>query len=294
MAKKTKYSAEKLTCEDKDILEQVVIKYVVKFYALTEKYPNPKKYAENVILKGMQSDENIASLYTIAYARNYPSDSIFRPRQINKKLANDIRKTIPQDYLKPESEKTDDHFRRFLHSRDLRERVLQKLENMGIFIHLEGKEEIKRQEHKTYRPGKKSSYDEVCDNDRGGKRSAYKVTEKVEKLKNAMEKPEAIDFLYGKIIRSGLAHKLAKFNILSYLHAAKIDETALHKMMGVGASLMQDNIRQEDTASFTLFYQGLQLVDDNQLEQYADRIAKSLIEDRGYYALLSIAGFLKL
>jgi hypothetical protein len=30
------------------------------------------------------------------------------------------------------------------------------------------------------------------------------------------------------------------------------------------------------------------------LEQIADTIAKSLIEDRGYYALLSIAGLLKL
>ena len=32
--------------------------------------------------------------------------------------------------------------------------------------------------------------------------SAYKATEEVEKLKKAMEKPGAIEFLYGKIIRS--------------------------------------------------------------------------------------------
>ena len=87
---------------------------------------------------------------------------------------------------------------------------------------------------------------------------------------------------------------MAKFKILAFLHAAKIDETALHKMMGIGASLMQDDIKEQDTANFKLIHQGLQLFDDNQLEQYADNLAKSLIEDCGYYALLYIAGFLKL
>jgi hypothetical protein len=65
-------------------------------------------------------------------------------------------------------------------------------------------------------------------------------------------------------------------------------------MMGVGASLMQDNTKQQDTTNFKLLHQAVQLFDDNQLEQYADYIAKLLIEDRGYYALLSISGLLKL
>jgi hypothetical protein len=295
MVKKPKYPAQKLTDEDKDILEQVVIKYAVTFYALIEKYPDPKKYAEKVIVKKLRSDENIATLYTIGYVRNYPSDYVFRPGQINERLANDIRRTIPKDYMTFKSKDNEDHFKRFLHPPELRERVLKKLENMDIFIHLEGKKEIKRQEHrKTRRPGKKGSLYEVGDNDRGGKQSAYKVTEEVKKLKKAMEKPGAIDFLYEKVIKSSLAHKLAKFKMSACLHAAKIDETALHKLMGIEASLMQDNIKQQDTTNFKLLHQALQLFDDNQLEQYADYIAKLLIEDRGYYALLSIAGFLKI
>lgn len=182
MAKKLKYSAQKLTDEDKEILNQVVIKYAVKFCTLIQKYRNPKNYAEEVILKRMQSDEDFAELYTLTYVINYPSDHIFRPGQINEKLANDIRITIPQDYLKLESEENQAHHKGFLHPRDLRG-VTKKLESQGIFIHLEGKEEIRRQEHcKTRRPGKKSSSYEVHD-DHGGKQSAYKVTEEVEKLK---------------------------------------------------------------------------------------------------------------
>ena len=108
-----------------------------------------------------------------------------------------------------------------------------------------------------------------------------------------MKKPGAIDSLYEKVIKSGLAHRLAKFKVLAFFHATKMDKTVVHKMMSLGASLMQGSIREEDSANFNLLHQGFQLIDDNQLEQYADNIAKSLIEDRGYYALLSIVGLSK-
>jgi len=293
VVEKPKYPSQKLTDEDKEILEQIIIKYAVKIYTLIQKYPNPKKYAEEVIIKKIQSDATIATLYTITYAKNSPSDYIFRPGEINKRLAHDIRKTIVQDYMTLELEEIEDHVKRFLHPRDLRERVLEKLENEGIFIHLE-KKEIRYQEHKKTRPGKKGSSEKVR-NDYGGRLSAYKLTEEVEKLKNAMEKPGAIDFLYEKIIRSGLAHKLAKYKILAWLHTAKIDEKALHRLTGLGASLIQYNVKEEDTAKFKLLHSGLQLFEDNQLEQYADNIAKSAIEDRGYYnAFLFTIGLLKL
>lgn len=294
MAKKTKYPAQKLTEEDKEILDKVFFKYALTFYALIKKYRNPKKYAENVIVKKLRSDENLAALYTITYARNSPPNDVFRPGEINKALANDIRKTIPQDYITLNSDENEDNSKGFLHPRDLRERVLKKLEDEGIFIHLEGKEEIRRQEHKTRRPGKRGSSEDIRDEDHGGKQSAYKVTEEVEKINKVMEKPGAIDFLYEKIINSGLAHKIEKFKMLAFFHATKKDETAIQKMMGVGASLTQGHIKEEDIANFTLLHKGFQLVDDNQLEQWADNIAKSLIEDRGYYALLSIVGLSKL
>ena len=72
-----------------------------------------------------------------------------------------------------------------------------------------------------------------------------------------------------------------------------MDKTVVHKMMSFRSISYARCIREEDSANFNLLHQGFQLIDDNQLEQYADNIAKSLIEDRGYYALLSIVGLLK-
>lgn len=292
MPKKPKYPAQKLTDEDKQILDQIVIKYAVKFYALTKEYPNPKKYAEKVILRKMHSDTNIALLYSISYVWNYPTDYIYKPGLLNEELANNIRKTITESYSTLALE-DNNGFKGFLNPRDLRERVLKKLENTGIFIHLEGKEKIKSQENKTHRPGRKSSSDEVHD-DPGGKQSAYIITEEVKKLKRAMESPGAIDYLYDKIINSNLAYKFAKFSTLAFFHAAKLDEISTHKMLDIGAAMMQDNMKEKNGSSL-LILQRLQFFDDRQLEQYADKAAQLLIKERGYYVLLSfITGLLKL
>jgi hypothetical protein len=223
--------------------------------------------------------------------KNYPPDHLFKPREINEKLANDIRIVTQQNYKEIVVEEHEAE-KGFLHPRDLREGVLEKLEKEGIFLHLEGKKEIRNQQYKTARLGRKSSSDKVHD-DRGGKRSAYIITEEVMKLKKAMEKPGAIDFLHNKVIGSGLAHQLTKFQMLAFLNAAKMNEAAIHNMIGAGASFFQDKIGEDDYESSKIMHQNLQLCGDNQLDQYADNMTKSLIEDRGYYALLFIAGLLK-
>jgi hypothetical protein len=87
---------------------------------------------------------------------------------------------------------------------------------------------------------------------------------------------------------------LAKFHLLVFPHAAKMDDAALIRMMQIGASLFKSDIREEDTVNFKDIFKNLQSSDHSHLEQIADTITKSLIEDRGYYALLSIAGLLKL
>ena len=109
-----------------------------------------------------------------------------------------------------------------------------------------------------------------------------------------MEKPEALDYLYNKVIRSRLAHKLAKFIFLIFLHGAKMNEKFLISMMGVGASFFQESQTSDGIASFRDMFQQLQKLDDKQLEEIADKLAKDAIEDRGYYRVLFMPGLLKL
>ena len=225
------------------ILDGVVLRYLLKFYTLMQKYPSPKKYAKVVIIEKIRLNANIANIYTATFTKNYPSN-IFRPGQLNHALANDIRKTIGKNYITLRKEDKE-----FLHPRDLRERVLKKFESEGIFIHLVTKKDITHWERKTNQIDKKHSYDKVRNN-RGGKPSAYILRDEIEILKKVLRKPEAIDFLYKKMIESGFPHKFAKYNILAFLHAAKLNEKTLHRSMGIGASFMQDSVKEEDTAKF--------------------------------------------
>jgi hypothetical protein len=285
MGKKTKNPAQKLLYADKEILEKVVFMYALKFYALTQKYPNPRKYVENVVLKATPSDE--AALYTIIYTKNNPSNYSFKPGEINQRLANDLLNTIQQNNYhvsaqQPESGR--DLIKRFMHPRDLREKVLKNLEDQGILLHLEGKEE-----HEKRHPGKPSKK-----SDRGGKPSLYIATEDFEKLKKAMNKSDALDFLHDKVIKSGLAFKLAKYLFQVILYTAKMDEQVIQRLMGIGASFFQSKLTQNDSSKSSVIHQRLQTMDDDQLEQYAAIIAKSIIEDREYYALLFLAGVLRL
>lgn len=297
MGNKTKYHAQKLTSADKEILEKVVFIYAVKFYTLTQQCPNPKKYVKNVLLKAAQSDEKIAALYTIVYAKNNPSNYLFKPGEINQRLANDLLGTIQQNYYntsaqQPESNR--DHLR-FMHPRDLRE-VLKVLEHHGVLLRLEGKEEItkyKREKLHLNRPGKKSSAI-GSENDRGGKPSSYITTREFEKLKRAMNKSNALDFLHDRIIKSGLALELAKYMFLLILHTMKTDEPVTQKLLGVGASFFGSKMTEKDANNFGIVQQKLRVVDDSQLEQIANTLAKSAIENKGYYTFLFLAGLLKL
>jgi hypothetical protein len=291
VTEKAKYHAQKLTEEDIDILDQVFLKYAVKYYALTQQYPNPKKYAEK-ISKTVKSEKDFAPLYTIAYLKNAPYDHLFKPSELNQRLANDMQ----QSYINITTEMEDylSQNKRLLRPRFLRENVLQKLEEDGILLRLEGKKELRSYQRLLQRPGKKPS-NRPTYNARGGKPSAYKVSEEVEKLKKVMARPEALDYLCDKVIKSGLAYKLAKFNFLAFLHTAKMNKKFVECTMGLGASLFQEGFTKEDVNDFRYTFEQLNTKDDNQLAEIADSIAKAAASDPQYYnIILFMAGLLKL
>jgi len=106
VVEKPKYPAQNLTEEDRKIIDQVFLKYAVKFYALLTEYPDPREYAEKIFIKKILSDKNLAALHTLAIAKNERSDRLFKPGEINKELAKDIAEITSEDdsqkgYLNP-------------------------------------------------------------------------------------------------------------------------------------------------------------------------------------------------
>jgi hypothetical protein len=265
VAKKAKYPAQKLTEEDKALIGQISLKFAVRLCALISKHPNPKDYAEKVILKDVHSKNYVAGVHMLAIAKNATSNHLFRPSEINKTLANIIRTYDRQQDFRSSV---------LLHPRNLR-RVLKDHEELGTFIRLTKKDEIKEFEREARRPRKKNS-PEVNE----GKPSAYLLTEELKKLKNVMEKPGAIELFFMHINVDDLAYKLMKYIMLAVLHAAMVDEKALSTLLSFGAAPIQDDLKKEDILEFKAKHQWL--LDHNQLEEFVDRAAEDFVRSPDY------------
>jgi hypothetical protein len=284
-----KYPYKELNKEDKQILDKVVLNYAVKYYALAQQYSSPKKYAEELV-KLAKKDGNVAGVFTLAYAKNSPEGQQIRPGELNEKLANDIRNRFQEEYAGLAAQLQNHEFvKKFLSPSDLRG-VLKKLEDHGVFIHLTEKDEIIKQRNERSGSRITSSSTKVY-NERGGKLSVYILFNDIERLKGSMEKPASIEYLYQKMIESGLAEQLFRFQLLAFFLAAKIDRRILDISMEAGAAFFQESPSGTDT---TKLFQRLQLLDDNKLEQEIDNQIKDIVENRDYYAMLFFAGLFKL
>jgi hypothetical protein len=74
-----------------------------------------------------------------------------------------------------------------------------------------------------------------------------------------------------------------------------MSEKFLINILRVGASFFQESLTSDGIADSRVMFQQLQHLNDNQLEEIADKVAKDAVEDRGYYnTVLFIAGLLKL
>jgi hypothetical protein len=290
MGENAKYPNPELNEDDIEILDKVFLNYVAKLYALTEQYASPKKYAEEFILKAVDKDSNIAAVFTITYAMTSPDGQQIRPGELNQKLTNNIRNALEDQYTGMVSQLQSNECKNFLSPHDLRMGVLKKLEDQGIFIRLTTEEEILRHQDGRSHSHEGASSAEIY-NERGGRLSVYILADDVERLKKAMEKPGSIEYLYRKIMISGLAEKLSKFQALAFLHAAKLDKRVLDMALGTGANFFQESQNRVDTAKS---FQQLHQTDDSILEQRVNSQIKSVVEDRGYYSMLSLVGLFKL
>jgi hypothetical protein len=171
---------------------------------------------------------------------------------------------------------------------------LKRLEALGVFIRLEGKQEIKRHEHNVTTPGKKSADNQNGD-DRGGYPSAYMMTKDFVKIRKTMEKTAAIEYIHAKIIGSGLAVALTKYILLASLHASKMDKKAFITMMTMGAKIVNDGWTEDDIRNLEVPFQNLQSSTDTQMQAIAENLAKFLINNRSYYdQLLFFTALMKL
>jgi hypothetical protein len=286
VAENPKYPPLELTDEDKKQLDGVIIKYAVEFRSLQNRYPNPKSYVENVVLKRLHSNDNVGVLLSMAYSKIDPRDALYRPTQLNQRLANDTRYT---DRLHPNistvSEDCGISADSFLGPRDLRERVLKKAEDLNIFVHIEGKKNIDACERNIRKKRTKAPPNENIE-DRGGYPSAYASSDEIIRIRNIAEKAGGADYIREKMNGYGLGLELTKYLMEVFFYAAKMDKQMLPMMIGVGARFMNNHLAKSDIDQLEMAFQRLQSCTDNELQTFADYAAKFLTQHQRYHELL--------
>jgi hypothetical protein len=286
MAKNPKYPESQLTDEDKKQLDGVIVKIAVSYNSLRTRYPNPKAYAENVILKRLDSKADVGILHTMAYARTDPPGTLVEPGQLNRRLANDTRYTLQCDNgVSTGNEDSTSSTGNFLHPRDLRERVLTKDVDLNMLVHLEGKKSISAYENKIKKQRTKApKYENI--KDRGGYPSAYVVSDEVMRIRSISEKAGAANYIRERMNGYGLGYDLTKYLMEALFHAAKIDKRMLPLIIGTGARFMNNNLTESEIHDMEPISQRFQSISDNDLQTFADKTARFLIEHQGYHGLL--------
>ena len=137
MAENSKNPFIDLAQEDKDVLDKCALNYLMSYYGITVKYPNPKKYVKEEASKLLSSDKEILkmiSLLSIQY--NRAPDKPIKPEDLKKTISDKL--TTPLNEISEQITTQMSNIEKALSSRALNEKVLEKLEEEGILKHLQG------------------------------------------------------------------------------------------------------------------------------------------------------------
>jgi hypothetical protein len=287
MAKKTKNPSQSmLTEEEERIIHQVILTWGMMYTEFRAKYNTPKDFARKLISLA-NSRKAITSIYLLLYPKKSKSEDLVFPSGFNKELANIMLDQQDETDITVYLEGSSSSDRRYIDSSDMT-KILRTLEAAGIYINIKGKKEIRHIVGKKLLRGKPKAADKTYD-DFGGKPSAYKTTELVEKLKITMSKPETCRRLRTTLVDSGIIYSYLKFILEALYHAAKVDATVVKKLFRLYMPAEFIN-----GPEFKTLLKNLLSIDERDLEKVSAEGAKIAVENQTYDGYFFVAGLLNL
>ena len=245
MAERPKYSSQKLTQKDRDILDKAIMTFVIKHYILIEKHPNPKEYA-NKVQKSLNSNKDLLALTTIDFIKNNPIGKPFEPKDLKKHITTELNNNCP--VVTEDLHSQVNNLFNKPNPREVNEKILKKFIDEGILENFLGKNKFK----KYYPPsrGRKSSSEQ--DEERRGKKSVYLVSEDIEQLKTTLKKPKSTEYLYKKLIKTGTIHKILKYSMTVFFHVLKLQESKIPLILKQSSLVLDNKLTKEDMDKMTL------------------------------------------
>jgi hypothetical protein len=260
-----------LTEFEKHFVDLYVINWAVLYYSLKTKYPNPKDYAEKVILRIAKSRSSLAENFLFMYGNRATTTDLFRPKELNEILKKNL------DVLEADSSTTN----RYLRESIIRQ-ILRKLERYGVYINIKGKQEIKKYQ------GRKPKSTSILKRS-GGRPSAYLVSSVYTTSNENINNPQIRNTIHKKLIDSNLGPLLWKYLFLVLFYSIRENKEVALKVFPLAgppsAAINLTNIKSELDKIASL--------DGKELERFAIQSATVMLNSHNYFSASGLLGLLQ-
>jgi hypothetical protein len=290
MAENSKYSFKDLTEKDKDILYKCALNYLMSYYAITVKYPDPKKYVKEEASKTLNSNKEILKMISLLLIQNNPDpDKPIKPEDLKKTISDKL--TNPLNEISDQITTQMSNIVKDLTSTALREKVLEKLEDDDILKNYQGNEHYKKS-FPTYSGRKPSS--EIYE-DHGGKRSIYFISEEIQQLKEILKNPTSIEYLHYELIKNGYLQKILKYIMKAFLYLAKSSELNSLQAFNLCFEVMGYKLTPKEKDDLPILINALKNFEDEQIESLSEKAAEGMMKEKEMFSkIVPLFGYVHL
>jgi hypothetical protein len=175
MVKRAKNPAQ-LTEEEEDMIDQIILKWGAAYAYFRTIYPSPKDFAQ-LLISIANTKKKITIFYLLAVnSRRMEIGRALSPADLNKLVANVMLDKTVSDTTDMTTNVVPAHdIDAYINSTDMT-KILHKLESAGVYLNIQGKNEVRRQSRRVQkeRPKSDKTYTK-----RPGRPSVYKISKEL-------------------------------------------------------------------------------------------------------------------
>jgi hypothetical protein len=237
----------------------------------------------------LSSDKEILKMISLLSIQNNSTTSPFKPGDLKKKISDKL--TYPLNEISDEITNQMINMSNSFTSRILNQKVLKKLEKDGVLKNYQGNEHYKKLFPTS--PGRKPSNETF--EDRGGWRSTYKISDKIQQLKEILKKPTAIDYLHCKLLKNGYLQKILKYIMKAFLYLVKSSDSNSLQAFNLSFEIMDYKLSSKERDELPAFVNFLRNLDDKQIEEISELAAEGMMKEKEMFSkIVPLFGYVHL
>jgi hypothetical protein len=244
-----------------ETMDKIITTLTIKLYFFVQNYKDHRVWNED--LSNVLRSDSFLSESTIFMNINANFNKPSSPQGINKEIAKKLAQQS-ETYLKPSA----------------LSKLLKDLEERGVLDNIRGKKKVKQQ---ILHMNRRSKYLEKPQ----GYHSYYKTTDEVEKYKQVLSDPLALEYINERLKNSGLLRPACLYVGKSAIHAIRYGNERTEKFLRMTMNAAAPGAFSD--SQWTTFKEALGSVDENELNNLINGFADYMLANPNGYAFLVLA-----